>query len=133
MAERAAAAARRMGVLVDLGRCTGCRGCQVACKNWNQLEAEETTFFAGPGYQNPAGLSDRTFTFVQYFELAGKTKARGPAPTPTDARDRRIAELERENTKLEKRARRAEAMVELQKKVAQLLETIATGESGEKP
>ena len=29
--------------LIDLTRCTGCRGCQVACKQWNQLEAEKTT------------------------------------------------------------------------------------------
>ena len=54
-------------------------------------------------------------------DLAGDTKARGPVPKPApDARDRRIAELERENVKLDKRARRAEAMVALQKKVAQL-------------
>ena len=23
--------------LIDLTKCTGCRGCQVACKQWNQL------------------------------------------------------------------------------------------------
>ena len=58
-------------------------------------------------------------------ELAGATKPRGPAPKPTpDARDRRIAELERENAQMERRARRAEAMVEVQKKVALLLETM---------
>jgi len=64
-------ATTKMGVLVDLGRCIGCRGCQVACKNWNQLSAEKTTFFAGPAYQNPKDLSDRTFTYIQYFELPG--------------------------------------------------------------
>src|SRR5688572_11079344 len=49
-------------------------------------------------------------------ELGGATKRRGPAPKAApDARDRRIVELERENARLEKRARRAEAMVELQK------------------
>ena len=58
-------------------------------------------------------------------ELAGATKPRGPAPKPApDARDRRIAELERENAQMERRARRAEAMVEVQKKVALLLETM---------
>ena len=58
-------------------------------------------------------------------ELAGTTKPRGPAPKPApDARDRRIAELERENAQMERRARRAEAMVEVQKKVALLLETM---------
>ena len=58
-------------------------------------------------------------------DLAGATKPRGPPPKPApDARDRRITELERENAGLERRVRRAEAMVELQKKVALLLETM---------
>ena len=66
-------------------------------------------------------------------DLAGATKAGGPVPKPApDARDRRIAELERENVKLDKRARRAEAMVALQKKVAQLLETFSNDEPSEK-
>ena len=26
-------------ILVDVSRCTGCRGCQVACKQWNQIPA----------------------------------------------------------------------------------------------
>ena len=46
--------------LIDLTRCTGCRGCQVACKQWNQLKAEKTTFFSGEGYQNPPALSEQT-------------------------------------------------------------------------
>ena len=67
-------------------------------------------------------------------DLAGSTKARGPTPKPApDARDRRIVDLEREIAKLDRRARRAEAMVELQKKVALLLETVAMVEPDEKP
>lgn len=54
-------------------------------------------------------------------ELGGATKKRGPSPRPRDERDLRIAELERANSRLEKRARRAEALVDLQKKVAELL------------
>lgn len=66
-------------------------------------------------------------------DLGGGTKPRGPVPRPApDARDRRIAELERENAKLDKRARRAEAMVALQKKVALLMETLGDDEPGEK-
>lgn len=64
--------------------------------------------------------------------LAGKGKPRGPPPKASpDVRDRRIADLERENAKLEKRLRRAEAMVGLQKKVAELLETFSSGAPGE--
>ena len=55
-------------------------------------------------------------------ELAGAgTRKRGPAPRPVDPRDEQIVELERENRKLLKRAERAEALVEVQKKVSELL------------
>jgi transposase-like protein len=43
-------------------------------------------------------------------------KKRGPKSAPRDDRDRRIAELERENAKLTTRAERAEAIAEIQKK-----------------
>ena len=56
-------------------------------------------------------------------ELAGVVKKRGPAPRVVDPRDKRIAELEREITRWQKRAERAEALVEVQKKVAALLGT----------
>jgi transposase len=57
-------------------------------------------------------------------ELAGLTpKKRGRKRIEVDARDRKITELQRENAKLTARAERAEALVELQKKVAALLGT----------
>ena len=55
-------------------------------------------------------------------ELAGlDSKKRGPKATPHDPNAKRLVELERENAKLKKRAERAEALVELQKKVSQIL------------
>jgi formate dehydrogenase iron-sulfur subunit len=54
--------------LIDLTRCTGCRACQVACKQWNQLEAEDTTFFHGQGYQNPPAMSEHTLTTIRFRE-----------------------------------------------------------------
>ena len=48
-------------------------------------------------------------------------KKRGPQPKATDERDKRIAQLERDNAKLARRAERAEAFVEVQKKISQLL------------
>jgi transposase-like protein len=59
-------------------------------------------------------------------ELAGAVKKRGPVPRVVDARDQRISELERQNTRWQKRAERAEALVELQKQVAALLGTPST-------
>ena len=55
-----------MAFLIDMTKCTGCRGCQVACKQWNQLPAEETTFFSGEGYQNPPAMSEHTFTRIKF-------------------------------------------------------------------
>lgn len=55
-------------------------------------------------------------------KLEGLTpKRRGPAAKVVDARDRRINEQEREIRKLTRRAERAEALVELQKKVSEIL------------
>lgn len=48
-------------------------------------------------------------------------KRRGRKPTPVDPRDRKIAELERQLVQMTGRAERAEALVELQKKLAALL------------
>ncbi len=56
-------------------------------------------------------------------ELAGVPKKRGPMPQVADPRDKKIAELERETGRWRKRAERAEALVEVQKKVAALLGT----------
>ncbi len=61
-------------------------------------------------------------------ELAGRPRKRGPAPQPRDPRAKKIAELERETVRWRKRAERAEALVELQKKVAALLGPPLEGE-----
>jgi transposase-like protein len=57
-------------------------------------------------------------------ELAGLTpKKRGPAPKPRNPLAARVAALEREVSRQTARAERAEALVALQKKVAELLGT----------
>ena len=61
-------------------------------------------------------------------ELAGAAKKRGPARRVIDPRDKRISELERERTRWQQRAERAEALVALQKQVAALLGTPLTTE-----
>jgi len=50
-------------------------------------------------------------------------KKRGPKAAAPDPRDRKIADLERAVARLEARAQRAEGLVALQKKVAELLGT----------
>jgi transposase-like protein len=50
-----------------------------------------------------------------------KARKRGPRAVPVDARDKKIADQAREIAKLTARAERAEAIAEIQKKVAALL------------
>jgi transposase len=48
-------------------------------------------------------------------------RRRGPKPALPDARDRRIAELEREKSRLERRLKQAELIIEVQIKASELL------------
>src|SRR3989454_11900971 len=55
-------------------------------------------------------------------ELAGLApRARGPKAKPVDPRDKKLAELERETRRLQARLERAEGLIAVQKKVAQIL------------
>jgi transposase-like protein len=55
-------------------------------------------------------------------EIAGlSSKKRGPKPTPPDPRDKKILDLERELKRVRARAERAEALIEVQKKLSALL------------
>lgn len=64
-------------------------------------------------------------------ELA-TTKKRGPEAQKVDPRDKQIVELNRENRKLKARAERFEKMLDIQKKVAQLMDERFPPESTEK-
>jgi len=62
--------------LVDTTKCQGCRGCQVACKQWNGLPGEKTEFFGGPEYTNPAELSAITWNHVKFFPVDRSNRER---------------------------------------------------------
>jgi formate dehydrogenase iron-sulfur subunit len=55
--------------LVDITKCIGCRACQVACKQWNDREGEQTELQDQLGFQNPATLSSKTYTLITFHEL----------------------------------------------------------------
>jgi formate dehydrogenase iron-sulfur subunit len=63
--------------LIDIANCIGCRACQVACKQWNEREGEETQLEADLGYQNPAALSAKTYTLIAFHELENPAKPGG--------------------------------------------------------
>jgi formate dehydrogenase iron-sulfur subunit len=53
-------------MLIDTTKCVGCRGCQVACKSWNELRAGKTAF--SPTGANPIHLDANNFTRVLFSE-----------------------------------------------------------------
>ena len=52
---------------IDLTKCTACRGCQVACKQWKKLPAEKTENWGS--HQNPKDLSGVTLKLVRFEEV----------------------------------------------------------------
>ncbi len=60
------------GMLIDNTRCIGCRGCQIACKQWNKLPGTETHNWGS--HQNPADLSFDTFKLVRFSEVVSGGK-----------------------------------------------------------
>jgi formate dehydrogenase iron-sulfur subunit len=69
------------GMFVDTSICTGCKACQVACKEWNQLDPEPSHFrfdsargynvannFTGNSYDNTGKLSATDWRHVRFIE-----------------------------------------------------------------
>ena len=50
--------------LYDDSKCTACRGCQLACKQWNGLKAGQTEHTGT--YQNPPALQPNTFMIIHF-------------------------------------------------------------------
>ncbi len=58
--------ANQKAILVDTTRCTACRACQVACKQWNQNPGEKTENKGS--YENPPSLSSYTWMRILFNE-----------------------------------------------------------------
>lgn len=53
--------------LIDVSQCIGCKACQVACMEWNDLRDEVG---ANVGvYDNPADLTAKSWTLMRYAEV----------------------------------------------------------------
>ncbi|MGI9075782.1 MAG: 4Fe-4S dicluster domain-containing protein [Gemmatimonadaceae bacterium] len=62
--------AEAMGFYTDTTVCIGCKACEVACKNWNQLPAREggQPELSGNSYDNTVRLSGTTWRHVKFIE-----------------------------------------------------------------
>jgi len=54
--------------LIDTSRCTACRGCQLACKEWHGLPANKTKQFGWGSHQNPQDLNPNNYKLVRFSE-----------------------------------------------------------------
>jgi formate dehydrogenase iron-sulfur subunit len=61
--------AQRMGFFTDTTTCIGCKACEVACKQWNDLPADGHTFRKGGSYDHTGELGASTWRHVRFVEL----------------------------------------------------------------
>lgn len=62
---------RRYGFFTDTTLCIGCKACEVACKEWNLLPAEDGGGLTGHSYDNTGELSATTWRHVTFIETLG--------------------------------------------------------------
>ncbi len=53
---------------IDTTRCTACRGCQVACKEWQGFEGNQTKQVGWGSHQNPPDLNPKNYKVVRFSE-----------------------------------------------------------------
>ncbi len=70
------AKAKEVAILFDSSHCTGCKGCQVACKQWNMLPSPmglNENKFTG-SYQSPMDLNGNTRLIMTFDEKESGNK-----------------------------------------------------------
>ena len=64
----------RMGFFTDTTLCIGCKACEVACKEWNQIP-DDGMIFTAQSYDNTSQLGGNTWrhvAFIEQFEAASR-------------------------------------------------------------
>ena len=61
--------------LIDVTSCIGCKACQVACMQWNDLRDEIGETHGT--YDNPRDLTPQSWTVMKYSEVVTKTEDEG--------------------------------------------------------
>jgi formate dehydrogenase iron-sulfur subunit len=59
-----------MGFFTDTTVCIGCKACEVACKQWNDLPADGSQFRRGGSYDHTGELGAATWRHVRFVELS---------------------------------------------------------------
>jgi formate dehydrogenase iron-sulfur subunit len=71
----------RMGFFTDTSVCIGCKACEVACKEWNQVPEREgpARRFTGDSYDNTIDLGADTWRHVTFVEQRKPAVTIGPS------------------------------------------------------
>lgn len=83
-----------MGFFTDTSLCIGCKACEVACKQWNQLPAKDPVW-TGSSYDNTGQLSAITWRHVQFIEHIGQER---PSIPPIPLFESRVSEAKSNGT-----------------------------------
>jgi len=60
----------RLGFFTDTTVCIGCKSCEVACKQWNDLPADGSDFRRGHSLDHTGSLSAASWRHVHFVELS---------------------------------------------------------------
>ncbi len=60
-------AVQEVAKLIDISKCIGCKACQVACMQWNDLRDDIGTNVGV--YDNPTDLTDQSWTVMRFSEV----------------------------------------------------------------
>jgi formate dehydrogenase iron-sulfur subunit len=71
------------GFYTDTTVCIGCKACEVACKQWNQIPADGFNW-TGNSYDNTGELSALSWRHVKFVEQLAPTAASNGARVPLD-------------------------------------------------
>ena len=55
------------GFFTDTSVCIGCKACEIACKEWNELPGNEPVF--GDGYDNTGSLDAQNWRHVKFLDI----------------------------------------------------------------
>lgn len=72
---------RAYGFFTDTSLCIGCKSCEVACKEWNLLPADDMSL-SGMSYDNSRALSATTWRHVNFIELPGRLNGGAAISSP---------------------------------------------------
>lgn len=76
---------QELAFFTDTSICSGCKSCEVACKQWNQIQAPAIAW-SGDSYDNTRDLSWKNWRHVKFIErFPEKNELGRPAPDNIDA------------------------------------------------